>query len=355
IVHRDIRLENIFIIANETAKIANFSFSRQFIDKSRILAISLQTVCYTASEILYRNTNKYNTKCEVYSFGILLLELAEQKIPYKNLDDIIEIKNHVDKEKYQELYTNYSNLLPTITEMFKALKILQDNFCSLRLLTFILYNDNIKVTEVINFAEFNYMTIKEATLVHRINNGNLEIVFKCFNAYAKSGNLKAKYFVGYYLFKKLVNTSYTDKEREKHAAQLFKEVANSGNEVLDAQLKYRLYLFQRIDVDRDFSEAAKYFQKAAKNGLAVGMYNVGNMLYVGLTDIKDEKLGIKYIRKITTNLIKAKQNIEVAQGKQKEYYDEYIKKKQFYIGNKVLLYQSAQTKVHGDKFHEKWK
>ncbi|CAG8657300.1 4316_t:CDS:1, partial [Scutellospora calospora] len=44
--------------------------------------------------------------------------------------------------------------------------------------------------------------------------------------------------------------------------------------------------------------------------------------------------------------LKAKQNIEVAQEKQKEYYDESIKKKQFYIGDKVLLYQSAQAKVY---------
>ncbi|CAG8645490.1 2150_t:CDS:1, partial [Scutellospora calospora] len=44
--------------------------------------------------------------------------------------------------------------------------------------------------------------------------------------------------------------------------------------------------------------------------------------------------------------LKAKQNIKVAQEKQKEYYNESIKKKQFYIGDKVLLYQSAQAKVH---------
>ncbi|CAG8514450.1 5886_t:CDS:2 [Scutellospora calospora] len=310
----NIRPDNIFIMANETAKIANFSFSRHFSDETRRLAVSLQTVRYAAPEMLYRNTNKYNTKCEVYSFGILLWELAEQKIPYKNLDDIMEIKNRVDKEKYREPFTNYSNLpkdykeiakkavgpdpdfRPTITEMFKALETLQDNFRSLRPITPIPYespresqeipliedDDNIKVTEVINFAEFNYMTMKEATLAHR--------------------NLKAKYFVGYYLFKKFVNTSdIDDKEREKRAAQLFKEVADSSDEVPDAQLKYGLCLFQGTGVDRDFSEAAKYFKKAAENGLAVGMYNVGNILYAGLTGVKDEELGIKYIREAAQN------------------------------------------------------
>ncbi|CAG8472816.1 3743_t:CDS:2 [Cetraspora pellucida] len=334
IVHRDIRPENILIKANETAKIANFSLSRHFRDETRRLAVSLQTVRYSAPEMLYRNTNKYNTKCEVYSFGILLWELAEQKIPYKHLDDIMEIKNSVDKGKYREPFTNFSNLpkeyveiskkavgpdpdfRPTITEMFKTLEKLQANFLALRPLTPINVpseitceikeippilltpddDDNIKVSEVVNFAEFNYMTMKEATLAHRVPNGNLEMAYKCFNAYAKSGNLKAKYFVGYYLYRKLVNTPYSDEEREKRAAELFKEVADSGDEVPDAQLKYGLCLFHGAGVDRSFSEAAKYFQKAANNGLPVGMYNAGNIFYAGLAGVKDEELGIKYIR-----------------------------------------------------------
>ncbi|CAG8761151.1 10153_t:CDS:2 [Dentiscutata erythropus] len=261
---------------------------------------------------------------------------AEQKIPYKNLDDIMEIKNRVYKEKYREPFTNYSNLpkeyreitmkaigadpdfRPTITEMFKTLEKLQVKLLALKLSTPIMNipsdassvtkdkeisrmpltpddDDNIKISEVISFAEFNYMSMREATLVHRVSNGNLEMAFKCFKAYAQAGNLKAKYFLAYYLYKKLINTPYSDKEREKRAAELFKEVADSGDEVPDAQLKYGLCLFLGTGVDRNFSEATKYFQKAADNGLAVGMYNAGNIFYTGLTGVKEE-LGIKYIR-----------------------------------------------------------
>ncbi|CAG8720749.1 974_t:CDS:2, partial [Dentiscutata erythropus] len=134
--------------------------------------------------------------------------------------------------------------------------------------------------------------MEEATLAHRITNRNLEMAYKCFNAYAQM----AKFFLDYYLYKKLINTPYSDKEREKHAAQLFKEATNSGNEVPNIQLKYGLCLFQGIGVERNFLEAAKYFQKATDNGLVVGMYNAGNLFYSGLTGVKDEELGIKYIR-----------------------------------------------------------
>ncbi|CAG8828562.1 12741_t:CDS:1, partial [Dentiscutata erythropus] len=43
------------------------------------------------------------------------------------------------------------------------------------------------------------------------------------------------------------------------------------------------------------------------------------------------------------------------QQKQKEKHDEHVKEISFHIGDKVLLYRSAQAKVHGDKFREKWK
>ncbi|CAG8818386.1 7690_t:CDS:1, partial [Dentiscutata erythropus] len=53
--------------------------------------------------------------------------------------------------------------------------------------------------------------------------------------------------------------------------------------------------------------------------------------------------------------LKAQQNIEIAQQKQKKKHDEHVKKISFHIGDKVLLYRSTQAKVHGDKFREKWK
>ncbi|CAG8751137.1 32191_t:CDS:2, partial [Racocetra persica] len=307
IVHQNIRPENILITANETAKIANFLFNRCSI-----------TVRYTAPE----------------SFGILLWELAEQRIPYEDLDDIMEIKNRVDKEKYREPFTDYSGLpkeykdisrkavsadpefRPTLTEMFETLQNLLEPSNTPNFFSKIPYKitdvspishfynnennipyDKIQVAETINFAEFNYMTKKEAVSTHRATNGNLEMAFKCLNAYAKLGDLKAKYFVGYYLYKKLINTSYTEEERERRAAQLFKEVADVSDEIPDAQLKYGLCLFNGTGVDKNYSEAAKYFKKAADNGLIVGMYNFGNILYAGLTGVKDEELGVKYIRR----------------------------------------------------------
>jgi hypothetical protein len=62
------------------------------------------------------NSNiKYDYKCEVYSFGILLWEIAEEKTPYENYKDVKKIVNL--GEKYREPFSE-NNQMP---ENFKNL------------------------------------------------------------------------------------------------------------------------------------------------------------------------------------------------------------------------------------------
>ena len=64
---------------------------------------------------------------------------------------------------------------------------------------------------------------------------------------------------------------------------------------------------------------------------------------------------IKYITEDLQKIrINAKENIGKAQDKQRKYHDQKVKPVKFNIGDKVLLYESAKAKVHGDKFREKW-
>ncbi|CAI2175517.1 13784_t:CDS:2, partial [Funneliformis geosporum] len=73
------------------------------------LSANIESLVYTAPEMLKRITEvagknennkriaeeetnkKYDTKCEVYSFGILLWEIAECRIPYEDISDFLEI------------------------------------------------------------------------------------------------------------------------------------------------------------------------------------------------------------------------------------------------------------------------
>jgi serine/threonine protein kinase len=112
-LHRDIRDENILITLNETAKLANHSINTVTLKQDQ----NLERVHYCAPELLARNSNiKYDYKCEVYSFGILLWEIAEEKTPYENCKDVKEIVNLVG-EKYREPFSENSQM----PEKFKNL------------------------------------------------------------------------------------------------------------------------------------------------------------------------------------------------------------------------------------------
>ena len=66
-----------------------------------------------------------------------------------------------------------------------------------------------------------------------------------------------------------------------------------------------------------------------------------------------------YVDLIGPRLSSTRKDAEMRSNKfkdrQKGYYDKKIKPKQFKIGDKVLLYDSAKQMVHGDKFRDKYK
>ncbi|KAF0550653.1 kinase-like protein [Gigaspora margarita] len=172
-LHRNIRSENILITSNLRAKIINFCHSRLTKDHSKQLK-QLQINCtgieYVAPEIIERNTYththtqahtqpptrthansytastvKYNFKCEIYSFGILLWELANQKPPYedeinrKDLNKIISFIHQNKKnfnnsipEEYAEISIKATNEVPkerpTICDMHEVLYNLVNDY-----------------------------------------------------------------------------------------------------------------------------------------------------------------------------------------------------------------------------------
>ncbi len=115
-MHCDIRAKNILITNNETAKLANFKLNR--LDTSNKQKTNLDHIRYCAPELLRRDQYQYNHKCEVYSFGILLWEIAEARIPYEG-HDILKIINLVCKEKYLLRFSENNR----ISENFKKLTL----------------------------------------------------------------------------------------------------------------------------------------------------------------------------------------------------------------------------------------
>ncbi|KAF0552065.1 kinase-like protein [Gigaspora margarita] len=101
IFHNDIRCENIMMSRFMVPKLANFYFAVQHNDNEKSIAINQpinvvnwmapEKICKLFTESGNSNQGPYSQKCEIFSFGMLIWELAYQKIPYSNMksNDII--------------------------------------------------------------------------------------------------------------------------------------------------------------------------------------------------------------------------------------------------------------------------
>jgi len=87
-VHRDLKLENILLDKNESVKLVDFGFTREYEWKTNNLQTFCGTVCYSAPEML--KGEKYaGEKVDVWSLGVILFALLTGELPFDDDDDMV--------------------------------------------------------------------------------------------------------------------------------------------------------------------------------------------------------------------------------------------------------------------------
>ncbi|CAB4490918.1 unnamed protein product [Rhizophagus irregularis] len=182
ILHRNIGSKNIVITNHDVAKLTNFQLANN-------LVIDKKYVQYSSPEMLEVNKEKeYDTKCEVYSYGILLWEIAECKVPYAEFENPIDIIKKVIKG-YREKFTPNTNIpkeyqilvkkavkqnpnyRPTFAKLLIGLQDIFNNYISIR-------KDLLWIKSAIKEKAIKYIEWNELTDLSKVGSGHFGSVSK---------------------------------------------------------------------------------------------------------------------------------------------------------------------------------
>ncbi|GBB86508.1 hypothetical protein RclHR1_12930005 [Rhizophagus clarus] len=255
-------------------------------------------------------------------FGMLLWELAFQRIPYKkyNQQQIMEYVVIGGREKLDfglnltSVQQEFGNVIKaawqgdpldrpeikilfnTLDELSQANKI-KDYSAALNLREIQEKNeDSCDLDDDLMPEMPNYtidilpyeplLPLKGGCEAHK--NKDFQKAWKCFVGHANNGNSHAKYWQGYYLLEGI--NGKIDKEK---GITLLRESADEG--IKEAQCRYAFILKDKEPFDKN--EFVKYLTLAADNGLDSARYNLGDLYINGKLDIdKDIEKGLRYLR-----------------------------------------------------------
>jgi serine/threonine protein kinase len=83
-IHRDVKSDNVLMASNGEIKLADFGYAVQLTQEKATRKTQVGTPCWMAPEII--KNQLYNQSVDIWSFGILAIELAEGDPPYLNCD-----------------------------------------------------------------------------------------------------------------------------------------------------------------------------------------------------------------------------------------------------------------------------
>ena len=120
VIHRDLKSANIFLTKKGIVKIGDLNVS--IIAKKDLAVTQTGTPYYAAPEVW--ENESYNYKCDVWSAGCILYEMAALRVPFRGTS-IHQLYKNIMKGKYAEIPNIYSNDLKNIIKLILCLNPLK--------------------------------------------------------------------------------------------------------------------------------------------------------------------------------------------------------------------------------------
>jgi serine/threonine protein kinase len=125
IMHRDIKLENLFIDKDDVLKIGDFGFAKEGLDESFTKLGSHNTMAPEIFLNIYNKEKKYNSKCDLWSIGVVFHIMLYGKKPY--FCDISKSESSNFKKMSESLknfnvnYIHFEGISPESQDLLKKL------------------------------------------------------------------------------------------------------------------------------------------------------------------------------------------------------------------------------------------